>query len=352
MDREAAQSRLNRIRAFATELAVVEQDGVAVLDEGQRSAIAAYHRRLLADLTTRFDLDRDERQQRMSLGMRIASLLGAIALSAAVFLLFYRIWGRLETAAQVAILIAAPLVAVALTEVAHRLDRTRHFVFVAALIACACIVMNVALLGDIFAMTDSPNALAVWAAFALMIGYAYGLRLPVAIGLGLAIAFTAGSILSWQRIDWKLFEQRPELLLPFAAAVFMVGAVMRRGDAGRMAPIYRMVGAFTTLAALWALSVDAGLSVLPRSETTVKAAYQVAGFAASALAIVFGLKRIWPETTNIGAISFIVFLYTKFYQWCWDWMPAYLFFFIVGAFALVIIALLMRVRASLAAEVA
>src|SRR5712671_4291625 len=213
MDRETAQARLNRIHAFTSELEALEHGGVVAFDVQQRLAIAGHHQHVIADLTSQFDLDRDEGQRRMSLGMRIASILGALALSAAVFLLFYRFWGRLSTAVQVALLIAAPLVSVALTEIAHRFDRTRHFVFVAAVIACACIFMNVALLGDIFAMSDSPNALAVWAAFALLIGYGYGLRLPVAAGLGLAIAFAAGSVLSWQGIDWKALEERPELLL-------------------------------------------------------------------------------------------------------------------------------------------
>jgi hypothetical protein len=350
MDREVAQARLNRVRTFTAELTALEQAGALMLEPEQRRAISDYHRQLLADLTARFDLDRDEGQQRMSLGMRIASILGAIALSAAVFLLFYRIWGRLETIVQAALLIAAPLVSVAFTEVAHRLDRTRHFVFVAAIIACACIVMNVALMGDIFAMTDSPNALAVWAAFALLIGYGYGLRLPVAAGLGLAIAFAAGSILSWRGMDWRAFEQRPELLLPLAVAVFAIGVAARAESTRRFVPTYRIVGLLVLLGSLWALSSEASLSVLPWAATTVKAAYQVCGFAASAAAIAIGLNRAWAETTNIGAASFVVFLYTKFYQWWWDWMPAYLFFFIVGATAIAIILVLRRLRASAVIE--
>jgi uncharacterized membrane protein len=350
MDRDAAQARLNRVRTFTAELATLEQDGVVTLDEAQRHTIADYHRRLLGDLTTQFDLDRDEGQQRMSLGMRIASLLGAIALSAAVFLLFYRIWGRLAGTAQVVILVAAPLVAVVCTEIAHRLDRTRHFVFVAAVIACACIVLNVAMLGDILAMTDSPNALAVWSAFALLIGYGYGLRLPVAAGLGLAMPFAAGSLLSWRGVDWGASPQRPELFLPMAAIVVGVGAITDAGTGRRFAPTYRMVGLFAGLGTLWALSLDAELSALPWQATTVKALYQVSGFAASAAAIALGIRRGWSETTNIGAVSFVVFLYTKFYQWWWDWMPAYLFFFIVGAIAIAIILVLRRVRVSMTAE--
>jgi uncharacterized membrane protein len=104
------------------------------------------------------------------------------------------------------------------------------------------------------------------------------------------------------------------------------------------------------LGALWMLSVDAELTVLPWGETTVKALYQVCEFAASSAVIAIGLRRDWPETTNIGAVSFVVFLYTNFYQWWWDWMPAYLFFFIVGVIAIAIIVPLRRVRESMTAE--
>jgi uncharacterized membrane protein len=166
MDRDEAQARLDRIRAFAAELEAVEREGVAALDEGQRRAIAEYHRTLATDLTSRFDVDRDEGQRRMSIGMRIASLVGAIALCAAVFLFFYRIWGWLSTPAQVALLVLAPLAAIAATEAAHRFDRGRHFVFIAALIACACFVLNVMMIGRIFAMTESPNAVGIWSAYA------------------------------------------------------------------------------------------------------------------------------------------------------------------------------------------
>src|SRR5262249_1514297 len=165
-------------------------------------------------------------QRRMSLGMRIASLLGAIALSAAVFLFFYRIWGALSTSTQVALLAAAPAVAIALTEFAHRADRTRHFVFIGAVIACACMVLDLMMIGDIFAMNDSSNAFAVWAAFALAIGYAYTLRLPVAAGIGCAMVFAAGTVLASRGVDWTAFIQRPETFIPLGGVTFAGGMVI------------------------------------------------------------------------------------------------------------------------------
>jgi uncharacterized membrane protein len=75
----------------------------------------------------------------------------------------------------------------------------------------------------------------------------------------------------------------------------------------------------------------------------------VLGFAGSAAAIGAGLRAGWPELVPIGAIGFVVFLYTKFYQWFWDWMPAYLFFLLVGLIAVVLILALRRVRAGVSA---
>jgi len=278
--------------------------------------------------------------------MRIAALAGAIALSAAVVLLFLRIWGDLAVPLQVGILLSAPLAAVALTETAYRFDRTRHFVFLAAVIACAAIVLDVMLIGDIFAMTDSPNALGVWAAFALLIGYGYRLRLPVAIGLVLAIAFAAGALLAWRGLEWKEFGERPELLLPLAVAV----AGASGSGARRFAPTYRMVGLFALFASLWALSVAADLSVLSWTAGHVKATYQVLGFASAAAAVAIGLQRDWHDTTNLGAAAFLVFLYTKFVQWWWDWMPAYLFFFAIGGISIALILALNRARTALVAR--
>src|SRR5437764_11520599 len=205
MNKQEAQARADRIGAFLSEMALLEREGIVALDVAQRRAVADYYDRLLGTLKGDFDVDCGDSQRRMSLGMRIASVVGALALSAAVFLFFYRIWGLLATPWQVAVIVAAPLVGVGVTEIAARVDTTRHFVFIAALIACAGIVLNIVMLGDIFAMTDSPNALLVWALFALAIGYAYGLRLPVAAGLALAMAFVAGSNLAWRGIDWKSF---------------------------------------------------------------------------------------------------------------------------------------------------
>jgi hypothetical protein len=346
MDREGAQARLDRLRTFNSELAALEQQGVLTLDGAQRRTLTEYQQGLLADLTRQFDLDRDDEQRRMSIGMRAASMVGAAALSAAVFLFFLRIWGLLATSSQIALLIAAPIAGVLMTEIADRRDRTRHFVFIAAVLACACIVLDVAMVGQIFAMTDSPNALAVWALFALWIGYAYTLRLPVAAGIVSTMAFVAGALYSRGGGDWMEGFSYPELWLVPAAAFALAGAGVTTPATRPFAPTLRGVGAVGVLAALWLLSIDARVSLLPWSGSAIKTTYQVAAFLVAGLTIGAGTLRGWRELVNVGAVALVALIYTKLYQWFWDWMPAYLFFLVVGLVAVLAIVTLLRVRAA------
>jgi hypothetical protein len=344
MDRAEAQARLNRIRAFRTELDALEREGVVALGETERRAILDHQNRLAADLASRFDVDLGEGQRRMSVGMRIASVLGALALSAALVLFFYQIWGWLTTPAQVGVLIAAPLAGIAATEAAHRYDRAGDFTLIAALLACAGIVLNLCMAGKIFAITGSPHAFIVWAVFGLAIGFGYGLPAPFAAGLIAAMVAVAGEITEWRGVEWDAFLQRPELWLPGAAVVTAAGTLVSDQRLRSFLPVTRAIGIATVLLAFWVLSLGESLSLLRVNAKTVAAVYQVLGFAGSAAAIGVGLRANWPELVPLGAVAFVIFLTTKFYQWFWDWMPAYLFFAIIGLVAIVAILTLRRLR--------
>jgi len=344
MDRAEAQARLNRIRAFQAELDQLEREGVVSLGEADRRAILDHQDRLAGDLASRFDVDVGEGQRRMSLGMRIASVLGALALSAALVLFFYRIWGWLTIPAQMSVLVSAPLVGVALTETAHRKDRAGDFTLIAALIACAGIVLNLYMAGEIFAITASPHAFMVWAAFGLAIGLGYGLRVPFAGGLIAGMVGAAGELTAARGIEWDGFLQRPELWLPGAVIVAAAGTLTTDPRVRPFLPTTRAIGIATILVALWILSLDGFSSLFRADPAFVKAVYQILGFAASGATIALGLRANWPELVPLGAIAFVIFLYTKFYQWFWDWMPAYLFFVLIGLVAVLAILVLRRLR--------
>jgi len=140
-----AQHRADQIRVFDAELKRLQDDGVLSLSDEQQCAVAAHHATLLAQYAHAFDIDRDVEAKQLSLGMRIASFLGALALAASVFFLFYQFWGLFSATMQVAILVSAALGSFSATLWIQSKDATGYFTKLAALVAFACFVLNIAL---------------------------------------------------------------------------------------------------------------------------------------------------------------------------------------------------------------
>jgi hypothetical protein len=91
--RSEAQQRADEIRVFRTELSRLEAEGALQLSALQMQALTVHQDRLLANFAAAFDIDRDIKAHQLSLGMRLASFLGALALAASVFFFFYQFWG-------------------------------------------------------------------------------------------------------------------------------------------------------------------------------------------------------------------------------------------------------------------
>jgi uncharacterized membrane protein len=49
---------------------------------------------------------------------------------------------------------------------------------------------------------------------------------------------------------------------------------------------------------------------------------------------------------NTGMTFFVIFLYTKFFDWWWEIMPKYLFFLVLGLTAILLLLVLRRLRAT------
>jgi uncharacterized membrane protein len=124
----------------------------------------AHHAKLEAELKSAYDVDSDQRSKQLSLGMRIASFLGALSLAASAFFFFYKFWGRLDTAAQVVILVVAPLATFTFTIWLGTRDSTGYFTKLAAMVSFACFVIDLSMLGQIFNITPSDKAFFGWAA--------------------------------------------------------------------------------------------------------------------------------------------------------------------------------------------
>jgi uncharacterized membrane protein len=344
MTREEAQRRANRIRAFNEEAAALERDGILRLTPDARAAIRAYHDGLLAELARQFDVDRTDAQHQLSLGMRIVSLLGALALTAAVVLLFLRIWGFIPTAAQVAVVSVAPIVLVVAASVAARLERTLYFTYLLAILAFACFILDVSVVGAIFNARPSAQPFLVWGAFALALAYTWELRILLAIGTAMVVGWSAASWVSVWGHPFDLALERPEtLILPALAVTWWSGAAVNRRRGG-FPQALRLVGLAIVFVAVLVLGEEGQLSYVRADRIAIEHSYQLIGFVVAGVAIGYGIRRRWTETMNAGAIFFGILLFLRYVDWFWNWMPKYAFFLVVGATAVAFMVVLRRLR--------
>lgn len=345
MQKEQAQRRTDRIRAFREELETLQQEEVLVLDQEQRARLDGHHRELLERFASLYDVDVSGADKQLSWGMRIVSFLGALAMSAAVFFFFYRFWGLLGTGAQVGILIAAPVIAVLGVDFAARREKTLYFASLLSLIAFTCFVLDLLVLGAIFNITPSQNAFLVWGAFALILAYALGLRLMLVAGMTCVMGYLAATVGTWSGCYWLSFGERPENFIAAGALLALAGSLPHRRHGG-FPNIYRVYGFLAIFIAILILSNWGSISYLPWSPHAIEAGYQVLGFLLSGAVIAIGIRQRWSGMTNLGSTFFALYLYTKFFDWWWDWMPKYLFFLLLGLSAILILLVLKRLRAT------
>lgn len=343
-DKTSAQRRADRIQAFNDELAELERRQILALSQKQQARVADFHRHLLADFRDRFDIDASHKEKQLSWGMRIASFLGAVALAASVFFLFYQFWGLFGTTVQVVILATASLLSFAGVVVTSRLDASGYFTKLVGLVAFACFVLNVAMLGQIFNITPSDNALVVWALLALILAYGYDVRLLQVAGVLCVIAFVAARVGTWSGLYWLDMGNRPENFIPVAILLFFVPQVINHSKFEGFALSYRVFGLVTLFVPILVLGNWGYGSYLNLDRNVIEGGYQLAGFILSALVIWYGLRRGWAHVVNTGVTFFVIFTFTKFFDWWWDLMPKYLFFLLMGVAAILCLLALKRLR--------
>jgi uncharacterized membrane protein len=346
LSRTEAQLRADQIRVFREELERLEGAGVLALSSEQRAAVGGYHDELLAGFAQAFDIDRDRQAKQLSLGMRIASFLGALALAASVFFLFNQYWGRFPEAAQVGLLIFSSLGSVLATFWVGQRDSSGYFAKLVAMVAFACFVLNLSLLGGMFNITPSENAFLVWAALALLLAYTFDLRLLLAAGILCVVAFIATRAGTWSGMYWLDFGERPENFFPAGVLLVLVPVLIPHARFTGFASIYRVFGLLTLLLPILVLSNWGSSSYLPMSVSGVEYLYQVLGFVLSAVAIWLGARHDRSEVVNTGTTFFVIFLYTKFYDWWWDLMPKFVFFLIIALTAILFILIMKRLRST------
>ena len=339
-----AQYRVDQIHAFQQEMVELESDGVLTIPPDQAGKVQGYHSQLLQNLSATYDVDTSIQSKQLTLGMKIASLFGALAMAISIFFLFYQFWGYFSIPIQVGILIIAPVTLFLLSLYLAQKENSVYFSKIAALVSLSCFVLNLAMLGQIFNITPSANAFAVWAAFALLLAYACNARLLLFFGIVSISSFIAMKIGTWSGMYWIGFGERPENFFIPSLIICMMPQLVNHKHFSGFDVIYRIMAMIMVFLPILILSNWGNISYLSWSSDAIEGFYQLIGFVLSATAIWLGIKRHWKEVTNTGNVFFILFLYTKFFDWWWDWMPKYIFFFVLGLSALLALIVFKRIR--------
>ncbi len=222
-------------------------------------------------------------------------------------------------------------------------ERTGYFAKLAALVSLACFVLNLSMLGQIFNITPSENAFLIWALFAFLLAYAADARLLLAGGILCFAGFLSAKTGTWSGCYWLDFGERPENFFPAALLLMLLSLPPHHRFSG-FSVVYRVFSLLFFFVPVLILANWGSISYLDLGRETIEVLYQLAGFLLSAVAIWVGILRHWPETVNTGNVFFTIFLYTKFYDWWWEWMPKYLFFLIIGLTAILMLLVFRRLR--------
>jgi len=343
--KEDAQRRADQVRAFQSELSHLEKSDVLNLDAVQNSRLQSYHVQLLTSLKKSYDIDLNSEEKQLTLGMKIASLIGAMGLAASLFFLFYQFWDKFSLLSQVAILVVTPVLSLIATYCISKKEMTGYYTKLMALVTLSGFVLNLIMLGSIFNITPSPNAFLVWAALALFLAYSTDTRLLLAAGIFSIAFFISAKVGVWGGLYWLNLGERPENFFAAAIVLFWVPAFSHVRYSS-FDSIYRVLAMVLLFIPVLVLSHWGAGSYLNFDYEIIEGGYQFLGFVISSLLIWLGIKRGWSDVVNTANVFFVLFLYTKIFDWWWEMIPKYVFFFLVGLIAILLLTIFKRLKAT------
>lgn len=344
MATSSAQQRADRIVAFRAELAELESAGVATLDPAAAARVHAHHEAILARLAAEAEVDLSRGEARLSAGMRIASILGAAALSAAWGFFVAATWNDLDRPARLALVALPPILLVLGTDVAARRERSGYIASIVATVAIIAFGVNLTALGALYDLPDSRNFLLAIGSFAMILAYGYRLVLPLLggiVGLG-GWLWSLAAIPQRRWWDGVYGQFEPLLLVGVVALAFPT--VARHGPPS-FTTTWRSCGAAALTVALLVLGQTHHASLFDGvTPLLLEGSYQLIGAAAFAIMIWQGLRRDRSELVRAGTLGMGMLLFLRAVDWFWELIPKWLFFLLVGGLAFGTLLLLRRLR--------
>lgn len=344
--RADAQRRVNRIRAFRAELDALTMAGIASLTPEQRDVIRSHHDRVLAELAATYDVDRSDAAGQLSRGMRLASFFAAVALTAAIYSLVARFWGRLDLPLQATLLCAFPLMSLVAVEFTAQRERTLYIASIFALVAYGTYWLAVFELSELLNMPVTPPAIWAGVLFGVSLAVPYGFRLILGVALFALLVALSGSVFQAAGMPWTIAAEHPEIVTASAFALALL--------ANRLGHLYQPFAAVTRVVAygagllgLLVLATAGRLSLLPLRSTVAELVYQALTVFVCIVLLFVAIRKQWIETVYVAAGATTVFMCMRFVDWFWDALPRFVFFLLLAAIAFAWLLMLRRVRGRL-----
>ncbi len=332
--REAAQRRIDQIEIFERELVQLRTDQVILLGDAQATAIAAYHRDLIRELTARYDADATEGGRQLSMSMRIVSVIGAFLLGSSLFVCFYHFWAAFNVATQSLLLCAAPTSTFAFALAVRARDRTGYFSRLSAALCYASFVLTVVILPPLWNIELGSTAVLSCTVFGFILAYEMRSRLQLSAALLGVLIYGATLVTLLNGEPWWTFAGRPENFYPGAMILLVVPFLVSQDGYADFATLYRLSGALTLFGTFLFLAGWPSLSYLGFGAQAVGGAYKLAILAVGGAGVYIGAKRRLPEISIASGLSLLGLSGLEAYDWLLPKLPPYQFFLVMSALAI------------------
>jgi hypothetical protein len=331
--REAAQGRIDQIEIFERELAQLRADRVIHMTDSQVTAIAAYHRQIIHELTARYDADASESGRQLTLSMRIVSVIGAFLLGSSIFVCFYHFWAAFNVATQTFLLCAAPTSTFAFALVVRARDRTGYFSRLSAALCYASFVLAVVILPPLWNIDLGSASVLYCTVFAFILAYEMRSRLQLCAALIGVLIYGAALITISLGAPWWVFAERPENFYVGAAILLVIPSLISQRGYADFGTLYRLFGTIIVFGTFLALASWPSLSYLGGPHA-VSVAYKIAILAGGGAGIYVGVTRQLPEISLLSSLSLLILIGLEACEWLLPKLPAYQFFLIMSALAI------------------
>jgi hypothetical protein len=324
--------RADRIRAFREELAALQAEGIEAMPPDRAERVRAHHDAILASVAARVDGDASDAEARLSRGMRIAAFFAALALAAAIYSLVEHLWGGLALPVQLGLLWLFPVAALAGVDVAARRDPSLYIASIFGATAYATFWLAAVVSARVLDVPFGVPLLWLGAVFGLALAIPYGFRVVLGAALAALILALAATPFAFGGSPWTTAFAKLEPMLTAAVGVLILSPGLSALSRD-MGVVTRQVALSVALGIMLILSMEGTPSVLPLPVTWVEGVYQALTLVATMAAIGVGLRWRVGDIVNVAAVALTVLLVSRYVEWFWTVVPAYVFFSLLAAFA-------------------